>query len=139
LAKNHFLLNPPRSSFAYGVPCSIVKDQYDVSLPDRATLLKRSSQRNGRGTDCFLALCTLTEILADVLPFVFSLNAKSAKESSRNLRRLQTQLDEWEEALPEWIRIDQDQVSDSQDGSCSLQLSFLAVKMLLCRIALRVN
>lgn len=92
-----------------------------------------------RGADCFLALCTLTEVLADILPLIYSLNAKSVKESPRKLRRIQTDLDEWEEALPGWIRDTEDDLAEPQSGSCSLRLSYLAVKMLISRLALHVH
>lgn len=128
-----------RSSFAHGVPATIVKDQHDVPLPDVEVLRLSPSPHQERGVESFFALCTLTEILADILPLVYNLQAQWYRDSPRKLRRIQTQLDDWEENLPEWLRLSSEDCIGPQAGSCSLWLSFLAVKMLMCRIALRVS
>jgi hypothetical protein len=134
-----YLSNLCRSSFAHGVPATIAKDQYDVPLPDIEVLRLRPSRGQERGVESFFALCTLTEILADILPLVYNLQVKGYRESPRKLRRIQTQLDDWEEGLPQWLRPSNEDGTGPPSGSSSLQLSLLAVKMLMCRIALRVS
>lgn len=131
--------DPCRSSFAHGVPATIAKDQYDVPQPDITVLRLSSSKHEEHGRDSFFALCDLTEILADILPMVYNLQAQRYKDSPRKLRRVQIQIDDWEESLPDWLRLSIEEGPIPQPGACSLQLSLLAIKMLVCRIALRVS
>lgn len=129
------MLTKPRASFAHGVPSHITKGQYDVPIPifdDN----NQPSQPN-RGHDCFLALCSLTEILGEVLPLVYNLGIRGCKDAGKRIRRIKVDLDEWEEACPEWMAIGNATVPPL--GSSSLKLGFLAVKMLVCRLALKVG
>ena len=91
------------------------------------------SQTRIQGAESFIALCALTEILGDVLPLVYNLHMTSSKDSSKIIRRLGTNLDEWEENLPEWLSVGEANGSGPPTGSSSLQLGLLAFKMLLCR------
>ena len=133
------LLTVHRSSFAHGVPSNVTKDQYDVPMCELRALLgsKETSSSRGRGTECFIALCSLTEILGDVLPLLYNLHSKTSKEASKRIRRIKVDLDEWEKSLPGWLIIDSGNAPAA--GSSSLQLGFLAVKMLLCRLSLKVS
>ncbi len=92
-----------------------------------------------KGTESFFALCSLTEILADILPLIYNLEAQRYKDSLRELRRVQMQLEDWDARLPAWLRRSTEEGSAPQSGACSLQLSFLAIKMLMSRISLRVS
>jgi hypothetical protein len=130
-----------RSSFAHGVPSNIKKGNYDVPMCTTSMLVgsQPKSQTRIQGAESFIALCALTEILGDVLPLVYNLHMTSSKDSSKIIRRLRTNLDEWEENLPEWLPVGETNRSGPPPGSSSLQLGLLAVKMLLCRLSLRVN
>ncbi|KAJ9311633.1 transcriptional regulator family: Fungal Specific TF [Paecilomyces variotii] len=124
-------------SFGHGVPPSISKTQYDVPLPTVDVLVPsndRNPQRVKRAY-CYIALCRLTEILGELLPLVYGLQPKSVKETSKRLRHIRTNLDTWEDSLPDWLK--SPQRSDAPvSGACSLQLGFLALKMLICRVEL---
>jgi hypothetical protein len=90
---------------------------------------------------CFIALCTLTDILGDILPLVYERPSRSEAETSKALRRLETELDKWEDSWSS-VTIFHDHDIDFAklvSGSSSLRLGFLSVKMLICRIAFRVR
>lgn len=116
------------------------KTQYDVPLPTIDVLVPpndRSPQRVKKAY-CYIALCRLTEILGELLPLVYGLQPKSVKETSKRLRHIRTDLDTWEDSLPEWLKLPQR--SDTPvSGASSLQLGFLALKMLVCRVELHVR
>jgi hypothetical protein len=128
-----------RSSFAHGVPSNITKDQYDVPLCELQALLdsNNTSPLRVRGAKCFIALCSLTNILGDVLPLLYNLHIKTLKDASKRIRRIKVDLDEWEEEQADWLIIESGKPPAA--GSSSLQLGFLAVKMLLCRLSLKVS
>lgn len=105
----------------------------DVLVPSN----DRNPQRVKRAY-CYIALCRLTEILGELLPLVYGLQPKSVKETSKRLRHIRTNLDTWEDSLPDWLK--SPQRSDAPvSGACSLQLGFLALKMLICRVELHVR
>jgi hypothetical protein len=78
----------------------------------------------------------LTEILGELLPLVYGLQAKLARESSKKLRQIRTDLDLWEDSLPDWLRTPVPHRGEQVYASSSLQLAFLAVKMLVSRVEL---
>jgi hypothetical protein len=133
------MLTENRSSFAHGVPSNINKDNYDVPVCTTSMLVgsQPKSQTRIQGAESFIALCALTEILGNVLPLVYNLQITSFKDSSKVIRRLNTELDQWEENLPEWLSLSDGNGSGPAPGSSSLQLGVLALKMLLCRLSLK--
>lgn len=132
-----------RSSFAHGAPTLISKNQYDVPVPNVAALVtpKKDSAQRIESAQCFVALCTLTEILGEILPLVYDRRQRASAEVSRLLRRLETDLDNWEDTEPaiSVLRDGNDAYNQSFGGSSSLRLGFLATKMLICRISFRVS
>ncbi|KAJ6171848.1 hypothetical protein N7470_000915 [Penicillium chermesinum] len=126
-------------SFGHGVPPQIAKSQYDVPLPTVDGLVPqhvRTTERV-RAAHCHIALCKLTEILGELLPLVYGLQAKPARESSKKLRQIRTDLDMWEDSLPDWLKSPAAHTRGEQlAGSSSLQLAYLAVKMLVSRVEL---
>lgn len=102
------IANRERSSFAHGIPPTIAKNQYDVPLP--------VSENPG-----FVHLCTLSMILGDVLPLVYDLSIGS--EIWRRIRRVEADLDQWEE-------------KSSPDIGSSIRLGYLSIRLLVCRISL---
>ncbi|KAL4781691.1 fungal-specific transcription factor domain-containing protein [Aspergillus varians] len=125
-------------SFGHGVPPQIARNQYDVPLPSVEVLVPPASRspERVRAAHCHIALCRLTEILAELLPLVYGLQLRSPRETTKEIRRIRTDLDVWEDSLPDWIRSPLTPSEDRVAGLCSLQLAFLAVKLLVGRIEL---
>ena len=128
------------ASYGHGVPSQISRNQYDVPLPTPEVLVPHNnpSQQRLRTAQSFIALCQLTEILGDLLPLVYGLQAKPGKETSKILRRIRADLDAWEDSLPEYLRPQQQDTTTLVSGSSNLHLSFLSLKMLVCRVELQV-
>ncbi|KAK8181357.1 hypothetical protein BC567DRAFT_284706 [Phyllosticta citribraziliensis] len=120
------LIHDHWSSFAYGVPPSVLRRQYDVPLPAR--------QREA-GAESFIQLCKLSEILGDILPLVYDLSNETQPHVWKDLRRFECSLDQWEEELPQQFKQPTHQITCA--GASSLFLGFLSIKMLLCRLGLR--
>lgn len=130
------LIHDRWSSLAHGVPAHIRKNEYDVSLPTLDGLLTGedgdyTTPRN-KPAECFILLCALTEVLGDILPPLYDRRCRPATETNKLLRRLEIDLDEWEESLPRWAANQSNSALVS--GLSSLRLEFLSVKMLVCRI-----
>ncbi|KAJ5903172.1 hypothetical protein N7504_005555 [Penicillium tannophilum] len=126
-------------SFSHGVPPQISKTQYDVPLPTIDSLVPSSirTTERVRAAHCHISLCKLTEILGELLPLVYGLQAKMARETSKKIRQIRTELDLWEDSLPDWLRAPEHHNRGEQvSASSSLQLAFLAVKMLVSRVEL---
>jgi hypothetical protein len=129
-------------SFSHGVPPQISKTQYDVPLPTVDSLVPSSirTTERVRAAHCHISLCKLTEILGELLPLVYGLQAKLARETSKKIRQIRTELDLWEDSLPDWLRAPEHHNRGEQvSASSSLQLAFLAVKMLVSRVELNVR
>ncbi|KAF7592737.1 hypothetical protein BBP40_012568 [Aspergillus hancockii] len=126
-------------SFGHGVPPQIAKNQYDVPLPTIDGLLSpngRTTERV-RAAHCHIALCRLTEILGELMPLVYGLQHRVSRETSKKLRQIRTDLDMWEDSLPDWLRSPVSTGEERISGTSSLQLAFLAVKMLVSRVELK--
>ncbi|KIW16091.1 hypothetical protein PV08_06142 [Exophiala spinifera] len=125
-------------NFAQGTPPYISQDQYDVPVPTVDLLVPRSrseSPKHVRAAEIYIQLCHLTEILGEVLPMIYRLRGGMSTATDRTAR-LEVQLDSWVEDLPTWLKIgDFSQSRSHIPGLVNLQLSYLAVRMLLCRIA----
>lgn len=123
------------------MPPQISKNQYDVPLPSVDVLItsQRPNSQHIRAAHCHIALCRLTEILGELLPLVYQLQPRQARETSKKLRHIKTDLDTWEDSLPEWLRSPLRSTESPVSGSSSLHLGFLAVKMLVCRVELHVR
>lgn len=106
----------------------------DVIVPSHV----RSTERV-RAAHCHIYLCRLTETLGELLPLVYGLQHKPARETSKKLRQIRTDLDMWEDSLPTWLRGPAVHPGERIYGASSLQLAFLAVKMLVSRVELNVR
>ena len=91
-----------------------------------------------RAAHCHIALCQLTEILGELMPLVYGLQQRLQRETSKKVRQIRTDLDSWEDSLPDWLRSPASDSEDRISGSSSLLLGFLAVKMLVARVELTV-
>ncbi|KAL4951991.1 fungal-specific transcription factor domain-containing protein [Aspergillus filifer] len=125
-------------SFGHGVPPQIARNQYDVPLPTVDALVPPASRspERVRAAHCHIALCRLTEILGELLPLVYGLQLRSPRETSKEVRRIRTELDVWEDSLPDWLRTPSSPSEERIAGLCSLQLAFMAVKLLVGRVEL---
>ncbi|KAI9369129.1 fungal-specific transcription factor domain-containing protein [Aspergillus egyptiacus] len=125
-------------SFGHGVPPHISRNQYDVPLPTVEVLVSPASRspERVRAAHCHIALCQLTEILGELLPLVYGLQQRPPRETTKKIRQIRTDLDVWEDSLPDWLRSPLDSTEDRIAGICSLQLAFLAVKLLVGRVEL---
>ncbi|KAL3472222.1 fungal-specific transcription factor domain-containing protein [Aspergillus californicus] len=125
-------------SFGHGVPPQVARNQYDVPLPTVEVLVPLTSRtpERVRAAHCHIALCKLSEILGELLPLVYGLQQRFPRETTKKIRQLRTDLDVWEDSLPDWLRSPLDTSEDRIAGICSLQLAFLAVKLLVGRVEL---
>ena len=124
------------SSLGHGIPPSISRRNYDVPIPTLDSLLTTdASEATQQATASFLHLCKLSQILGDVLPFVYALHLE-VDEVWRNLRKVECALDDWIEALPQ--HLNPSQSMSSVDGKSNLWFSYLSVKVLICRLAFKV-
>ncbi|KAL2824883.1 fungal-specific transcription factor domain-containing protein [Aspergillus cavernicola] len=136
------LIHDQWASLSHGTPPHIHKSQWDVPLPDSDSLLVSlagqtlPSDTRVQGGDSFIALCSLTTILGEILPLIYALEIQPLETSFRALRRHETTLNEWEESIPSWLRPTSPAFERKAAGALNLQLSFLAVKLCLSRIAL---
>ncbi|KAL2371790.1 C6 transcription factor [Blastomyces gilchristii SLH14081] len=133
------LIHDRWASHGHGVPPQINKNQYDVPLPTVQVLIPQGSpsQQRIKSAECYIALCQLTETLGDLLPLIYGLQPKSQNETSKTLRKLRTNLDSWEDSLPEWLKSSPADSPTPVSGSSSLYLAWLTLKMLICRVELQ--
>ncbi|KIA75865.1 Zn(II)2Cys6 transcription factor [Aspergillus ustus] len=137
------LIHDQWASLSHGTPPHIHRSQWDVPLPDSDSLLVDLAAGQGLSADSrvqgghsFIALCSLTTILGQILPLIYALEIQPLETSFRTLRRHETTLNEWEESLPSWLRPTSPVFERKAAGALNLQLSFLAVKLCLARMAL---
>jgi hypothetical protein len=119
-----------------------VRDNYDVPLPNPDTFIKSdTSEAHRRASTSFYHLCSLTRILGEILPLVYSLSS-NYKEAWKLIRRNECALDDWEDALPDYFGCtEHDGVPrlDSKPWSSGLWLYYLTLKLMLNRLAFRVR
>lgn len=92
-----------------------------------------------RAAHSHIALCRLTEILGELLPLVYGLQHRQSRDTSKKVRQIRTDLDVWEDSLPELLRTPTSSSEERIAGTSSLQLAFLSVKMLVSRVELNVR
>ena len=103
----------------------------DVLLPQGSRTTERL-----RAAYCHIALCRLTEILGELLPLVYGLQLRQSRETSKKVRQIRTDLDMWEDSLPELLRSPTNGSENRIAGTSSLQLAFLSLRMLVSRVEL---
>lgn len=134
------------ASLSHGTPGHVHRDQWDVALPQLDIILDNSQtsstatpQARERGAESFIALCRLTQLLGDLLSVIYSLREEPLERMLKTLRRIETAVDDWQDSLPIWLNPGESGFERDQPGSLNLKLSFLAVKMCICRVALQVG
>lgn len=120
------------SSYAHGTPPTIRTEYHDVPLPV-------DDLHSGNHPSSFYPLCSLTQILAETLPIVYTLKDND-HDMWREVRAIEHRLDDWELHLRADFRLGGRNRACEEiiNGSSSLHFCFLAVKMLVCRVALQV-
>lgn len=128
-----------RCSLAYGTPLQIHRAQYDVAFPVIDDLCTpNSTPSEVAAASVFVALTTLTEVLAQYLEHVYNVSNSGefpfSKMSAMNLERA---LSAWEESLSDGIRrIVVRGTNLDAPGAANFRLAYLAVKLLLRRLQL---
>lgn len=129
-----------RCSLAYGTPLQVHRAQYDVPFPsvdDVCPVSATSCQR--AAASVFVALTTLTDVLACYLEHVYSVS-KRVQSSGMSELDLEHILSEWEESLGTDVRrIVLRGTYLNTSGAANLRLAYLGVKLLLRRIQLDLN
>lgn len=136
------MLDANRASLCHGTPGHIHRDQWDVDLPTLSTIFDHAkapsapqSEPRLKGARSFIALCQLTKLLEEALSIVFSLRQDPLEQILRNLRRIDANIDEWQDSLPLWLNPSDATFERNQPGFLNLQISFLTVKLCVCRAA----
>lgn len=91
------------------------------------------------GAQSFVALCQLTEILGDILPFIYDIRRTGRDAQTRSLKRVEAALEDWEASLPPALNAKSLEFQRKYPGALNLHLSFLAVKMCISRVSLLVR
>ncbi|EPS36717.1 hypothetical protein H072_9709 [Dactylellina haptotyla CBS 200.50] len=130
------------SSVSYGTPPNIVKGCYDVQLPEPKPV--SSPKTNGHSSangyplpspccsNSFYSLCSLSQILAEMLPMVYNLNPDPAL-MIETLKTTAVMLRRWEDAAADSAR----RAATKDYASSNLQFCYLSVKLLFSRLSLR--
>ncbi|KAI1613483.1 fungal-specific transcription factor domain-containing protein [Exophiala viscosa] len=130
------------ASLAHGTPPHVHPRQFDVPIPDVAALIiggrnvDRPSSVRRMGAQSFRALCQLTEILGDILPFIYDIKGRAQESQTRSLKRVEAALEDWEANLPDVLNARNPDFQREHPGALNLELSFLAVKMCISRVSL---
>jgi len=128
------LLTQFRGSYTHGVPPSTDARYRDVPIPSKDDL----APCNEYDTECFRSLCQLTNILGKIVPFLYDLRGASGNEIRQFIREIETEMEKWEEALPIFLQAMNDP-DKHVEGASNLHLSYLSIRMLICRLSLVVS
>lgn len=126
-------------SLAYGTPLQVCRTQYDVPFPSVNDLCSAYASPNQRSAaSVFVALTTLTDVLARYLEHVYSVSKDTPSEmSAMDLEQI---LIEWEESLDDDVRhLVLRGTHFDIPGAANFRLAYLAVKLLLRRIQLDLS
>ncbi|KAF1939588.1 hypothetical protein EJ02DRAFT_456791 [Clathrospora elynae] len=119
------------SSVAYGAPPYVSKGYYDVPRPTVSSLISnKANAQQKQATTCFVHLCGLTELLAEILPFVYQINPDRL-QLGREIDRFKHELNDLQAQLPEWPPL------PNRPGTPMLWLSFLSIRLVLARLIFR--
>lgn len=94
-----------------------------------------SSGTSIRAAEVFIHFCRLTEIVGDVLPLIYHIRSGNDSFAAEQTSRSEIELNRWLESRPGWLSLTDYQSRPPVPGLLNLQLSYLAVRMLLRRIA----
>ncbi|PPJ58228.1 hypothetical protein CBER1_10213 [Cercospora berteroae] len=129
------------SSLCHGTPPNICRANYDVPLfTERAMRGAATSESHIRSLTTFVHLCSLTQILGDVLPLVYALSRKP-EHALRSIRRIESSMDDWEDSLPDYLRTPAygSAALPAVNGASGLWFYFLSVKLIVHRLAYKIT
>ena len=114
-----------------------LKNHYDVPLPTLEILTqgRTNSVKHVRAAEVYVHFCKLTEIVGDVLPLIYHIRSGNDSIAAEQTSRSEIELNRWLESKPSWLNLNEFQNRPAVPGLVNLQLSYLAVRMLLRRIA----
>jgi hypothetical protein len=130
------ILTPQKYNFAYGTPPYITVGHYDVPLLTLEVLTQagHDSVKHVRAAECYIALCQLTIVLGDILPLLYHIRSGNDAVSAQQVSKSEVDLRTWLAGLPSHLYLLDYTRRCDIPGLANLQLSYLAVKMLLARI-----
>jgi hypothetical protein len=85
----------------------------------------------------FFHLCTLSRLLGDILPLVYTIE-REEDLFQHQIRALEQGLMTWVDNLPPDLNYGPAHILHCTEGSSSLWFCFLSIKVLLCRLSLKV-
>ena len=123
--------------FAHGTPPLISQDQHNVPAPAKDLLVDMRTEplEREKAAEVYIALCSLTDIIGDLLPSIYCLRPRSGENAIRKVADVESCLHRWTQARPAWMNLFDFVQRPSIPGYTNLQLSNLAVRMLLSQIA----
>lgn len=127
-----------RCNLAYGTPLQVHRAQYDVPYPTVDDLCSAgASSHHKSAASIFVALTTLTDVLARYLEHVYCVSRSSPSTLEMTTIDLERILSEWEGSLGDDIRrLALRGTRLDVPGAANFRLAYLAVKLLLRRIQL---
>ncbi|KAL4882506.1 fungal-specific transcription factor domain-containing protein [Aspergillus karnatakaensis] len=128
-------------SLAYGTPLQVHRAQYDVPFPTVNDLCASTAAPHERAAaSIFVALTTLTDVLARYLEYVYSVSTTSPQSPELSEMDLEQVLGDWEESLSDDVRYLVLRGTHLEvAGAANFRLAYLAVKLLLRRIQLNMS
>ncbi|KAL2850633.1 fungal-specific transcription factor domain-containing protein [Aspergillus pseudoustus] len=127
-------------SLAYGTPLQVHRAQYDVPLPTVNDICPGPATAHEKAAaSVFVALTTLTDVLAHYLEHVYSVS-RNFQPSSLSETDLEQVLRDWEDSLNDDVRhLVLRGINLDIPGAANFRLAYLSVKLLLSRIQLNMN
>ncbi|KAL4920668.1 fungal-specific transcription factor domain-containing protein [Aspergillus aurantiobrunneus] len=128
-------------SLAYGTPLQVHRAQYDVPLPSVEDICPNTAPSSEKAAaSVFVALATLTDVLARYLEHVYSVSRDFPQSNDVSEMDLEQILRDWEESLGDDVRhLVLRGTRLDIPGAANFRLAYLAVKLLLRRIQLNMN
>ncbi|KAL4964846.1 Zn(II)2Cys6 transcription factor [Aspergillus stella-maris] len=130
-------------SLAYGTPLQVHRAQYDVPLPTIEDVCPNSTSPSERAAaSVFVALATLTDVLARYLEHVYLVSNDPSQSKDKDLTEMDLEqiLRDWEESLSSDVRhLVLRGINLDIPGAANFRLAYLAVKLLLRRLQLNMS
>ncbi|KAL4865299.1 hypothetical protein BDV12DRAFT_174822 [Aspergillus spectabilis] len=128
-------------SLAYGTPLQVHRAQYDVPFPSVDDICPNPTPSHERAAaSIFVALTTLTDVLARYLEHVYSVSRTPLQSPEMSELDLEQILRDWEESLSDDVRhLVLRGIHLDIPGAANFRLAYLAVKLLLRRLQLNMS
>jgi hypothetical protein len=124
---------------AHGTPPHIVQENYNVPVPTMDLLLhsRVPSTEQTRAAEVYIALCRLTEVVGGLLPLIHYSRSSTDSITIQQRAEVELSLQRWIKDCPDWLDLHCLLQRPNTPGFPNLQLSYLAVRMVLCQITWR--